>query len=233
MALAQRIERPSRKGDVGGSNPPRPFATGGFLYAPAMISEKSAKDLILELNETDETEHLEAKRMADGSVGKSVFETICALSNEPGLEGGTILLGVEKEEALFPFYNPAGVIDPDRLSSDIASGCASMFNNPVRVDIKAEKVGKVVILRIDVAELASHQKPLYFTSTGLPRGAFRRVGPTDQRCTEADLLLFFQGKENAAPDATVVSEATWDDIDPEAIQAYRRARGMPIRRLKN
>lgn len=189
-----------------------------------MISTKSAKDLISELNDTDETEHLEAKAMTGGSVSKTVYETICALSNEPGLEGGTILLGVEKEEALFPLYNPVGVDDPDKLSSDIASGCATMFNHPVRVDIKPEKVGKAVVLRVDISELASHQKPLYFTNLGLPRGAFRRIGPTDQRCTEADLLLFYQGKENAAPDTTVVQEATWDDIDPEAIQAYRKAR---------
>ncbi|MEZ0215169.1 MAG: ATP-binding protein [Xanthobacteraceae bacterium] len=189
-----------------------------------MISGKSANLLIIELNETDETEHLEAKAMLDVSVGRSVFETICAMSNEPSLEGGTILLGVEKEEALFPFYTPVGVSNPDKISSDIASGCASIFNNPVRVDIKTEKIGKAKIVRIDVPELASHQKPLYFQATGLPRGAFRRIGPTDHRCTEEDLLLFFKGKENSAYDTTVVQDATWEDIDRQAIEAYRRLR---------
>jgi ATP-dependent DNA helicase RecG len=84
------------------------------MYAARMISPTPAKDLISELNETDETEHLEAKASTGGSVSKTVYETICALSNEPGLEGGTILLGVEKEEALFPLYNPVGVDDPDK-----------------------------------------------------------------------------------------------------------------------
>jgi ATP-dependent DNA helicase RecG len=189
-----------------------------------MISSKTVAQLIAELNETDETEHLEAKAMTGNTISKTVFETVCALCNEPGLEGGTILLGVEKEEALFPLYKPAGVNDPDKLASDIASGCSSMFNHPVRPDITTEKVGKAIIIRVNVPELPSHQKPLYFTNAGLPRGAFRRIGPTDQRCTEADLLLFYQGKENAAPDATLVADATWDDIDPDAIQAYRKAR---------
>ena len=188
-----------------------------------MISSKSAKDLIAELNETDETEHLEAKNASD-AVGKSVFETICAFSNEPGLEGGTILLGVEKELALFPLYTPSGVSDPDKLSRDIASGCASIFNNPVRVDVNSEKVGKAIILRIDVPELAPHQKPLYFQKHGLPRGAFRRVGTSDQHCTEEDLLLFYQGKNASAYDTTVVQDATLDDFDPTAIEAYRSAR---------
>lgn len=188
-----------------------------------MISAKSAKELIAELNETDETEHLEAKNASE-AVGKSVFETICAFSNEPGLEGGTILLGVEKELALFPLYTPSGVSDPDKLSSDIASGCASIFNNPVRIDISTEKVGKAIILRINVPELAPHQKPLYFERQGLPRGAFRRIGSTDQHCTEEDLLLFYQGKDASAYDTTVVQDATWEDIDLSAVEAYRSAR---------
>ena len=97
-----------------------------------MISSKSVSALITELNEGDETEHLEAKSISSGDVGTSVFETICALSNEPGLEGGSILLGVEREQlSLFPQYVAVGVgDDPDKVSADIASGCASRFNSP-------------------------------------------------------------------------------------------------------
>jgi ATP-dependent DNA helicase RecG len=189
-----------------------------------MISAKSTLQLIAELNEIDENEHIEAKAMAGGSVSRTVYESVCAFSNEPGLEGGIILLGIEKEDALFPFYNPIGVNNPDKISSDIASSCASLFNHPVRVRISCEKINKLPVLRIEVPEIPPHQKPLYITSMGLPRGAFRRIGPTDQRCTEEDLLLFYQGKESAAPDTSVVQEATWDDIDPDAIEAYRKAR---------
>ena len=61
-----------------------------------MTSSKSVKDLTVELNEGDETEHLEAKSVSTGKVGNSGYETICALSNEPDLDGGTILLGIER-----------------------------------------------------------------------------------------------------------------------------------------
>ncbi|MGY4433966.1 putative HTH transcriptional regulator [Bradyrhizobium sp. F1.13.1] len=98
-----------------------------------MISKKTAAELIAELNETDETQSLEAKSIAEASVGKSLFETICAMSNEPGLEGGTILLGVEKEElSLFPLFSAIGVKDTDKICSDIASTCATIFNTTVR-----------------------------------------------------------------------------------------------------
>lgn len=188
-----------------------------------MIINKSAKDLIVLLNETDETEHLEAKTCSK-SVGKSVYETICAFSNEPDLGGGTLLLGVEKEEALFPFYSPSGVEDPDKISSDLASACHNTFNIPIRIDIHVEKVGKETVIRVNVPELPKSSKPLYIRSTGLPRGAYRRIGPTDIRCTDEDMPIFFSGKAERSYDEQIVRDATWADIDPKAIKAYRLAR---------
>jgi ATP-dependent DNA helicase RecG len=189
-----------------------------------MIAAKSALELVEELNVTDETEHLEAKSGANSDIGKSVLETICALSNEPELGGGTILLGVEKEEALFPLYSASGVPDPEKISSRIASDCATIFNIPVRVDIHVEIVDGSALVRVDVPELARHQKPLYFKSAGLPRGAFRRIGPTDIRCTEEDLAAFFQDKAQDTHDFQIIPDASLDDLDPIAIEAYRRSR---------
>lgn len=189
-----------------------------------MISAKNAKALIQELNETDETEHLEAKEISGSDVGKSFYETVCALSNEPDLGGGTVLLGVEKEQALFPLYSASGVSDPDKIASDIASCCSNIFNIPVRVDISQEKVGEKIVVRVDVPELQRNQKPLYFKNQGLPRGAFRRSGPTDVRCTDEDLLAFFHNKTHEPYDSCIVDDATYEDLDESAIGAYRRAR---------
>lgn len=189
-----------------------------------MIRKENVLALIQLLNETDEQEDLEAKEASGTTAGKSVFETICALSNEPDLGGGTILLGVDKEEALFPFYTPTGVDDPDKISSEIASACGTMFNQPVRVDIAPTVIGNAVVIRIDVVELPANQKPLYYKSRNLPAGAFRRIGPTDMRCTDEDIQAFFQGKANEPYDSRIVRDARWDDIDPVAISSYRKAR---------
>lgn len=189
-----------------------------------MISSKPISALIQELNQTDETEHLEAKECGSETVSKSVYETICALSNEPDLGGGTILLGVEKEVSLFPIYVASGVTNPDKIQSDIASACSTMFNTPVRVDLSVEKVGSALVVRIDIPELPRNQKPLYFKSQGLPRGAWRRSGPTDVHCTDEDLIAFFQSKTLEPYDCSVVEDATFEDIEPAAVAAYRRAR---------
>lgn len=188
-----------------------------------MISGKSVRELIIELDQGDETESLEAKLGSE--VGKSILETICAMSNEPGMGGGTILLGIVKDEmSLFPMFSVEGVANPERVSSEIATQCASIFNISIRPEITRELIGRNAVIRIDVPELSASQKPLYFKATGLPRGAFRRIGSTDQRCNDDDLQAFFHVKTFEAPDKIVIEGATIDDIDPEAVAGYRKAR---------
>ena len=189
-----------------------------------MIRPETAAQLILQLNEMDESEDLEAKTGKGGDPGRSLFESICAMANEPGLGGGVILVGVSKEIGLFPFYTATGVTDPDGLSSNIASTCSTIFNSPFRVAITPEKVGKKIVLKIAVPEAPKAQKPLYFQATGLPKGAFRRSGPTDIRCTDEDLSAFFMDQSHETPDSHIVREASWHDIDPAAIAAYRKSR---------
>lgn len=183
----------------------------------------NAQELLESLTLLDENERIEAKRAQD--VGKSLLETICAFANEPGMDGGLLLLGVAPDEqALFPGYAVEGVTDPDKLSADIASQCASVFNMPLRVDIRTESLeGKPVIV-VSVPEAAPQAKPIYFKSTGLPRGAFRRIGSTDQRCTEDDLEALYASRQHESFDAGLVAGAELDDLDEKVIADYRAAR---------
>lgn len=57
---------------------------------------RSAEDLLHELLSVDESHSIEAKRFR--LVDRSVMETICAFSNEPGLGGGHLLLGVNRDD---------------------------------------------------------------------------------------------------------------------------------------
>lgn len=165
----------------------------------------SGKELVERLNTSDETSRIEAKK--GSAIDRSIMETVCAFSNEPGLDGGYIVLGVERDErALFPSYEVTGVANPDKLQSDLASQCAGSFNQAIRPEIIVESIGGLNVLKIYVPELPASQKPVYFKHEGLPRGAFRRIGPTDQRCTEDDLLLFFNHNETF--DSALVTDAT-------------------------
>lgn len=182
---------------------------------------KSAKAIIEELNRVDEHQRVEAK----SGIGESILETICAFANETGLSGGVILIGVEREEnTLFPFYNVTGVSDPDKLSGDLASQCASVFSTPIRPTIQPEEVDGKTVLVVSVQEASSSEKPIYFKSKGLPQGAYRRIGSTDQKCTEDDLVALFSQRDTETYDESPIRGAEMDDLDPEAIEYYRALR---------
>lgn len=175
------------------------------------------------LNTLDENERLEAKRGSE--IGPSVLETICAFANEPGLQGGTLLLGVVRDETdLFSSYVVEGVEQPDALSANLATQCREQFNLPVRVHIASEQISGKTVLIVTVPEAQLGDKPIFIKSRGLPKGAFRRVGSTDQQCTEDDLLVLYQGRQVESYDYTVLPDTSLADLAPEAIEDYRKVR---------
>jgi len=186
------------------------------------MTEYSVPEIIELLNTQDECTWIEAKK--GSAIDTSVMETVCSYANEPGLGGGYILLGVEEDEnSLFPYYSICGVKDADKVQKDIASQCADSFNIPVRPIIETEMVNDKVVIKIYINELSPEQKPLFFKRKGLPKGAFRRIGSTDQSCTEDDLRVFYNAQQGSF-DATVLNDTDWNDIDESAIDLYRRLR---------
>lgn len=181
----------------------------------------NAREIFDQLQRLDESSRIEAKRAS--TFGDSIMETICAFANEPGLDGGWLLLGVAQDEnSLFPgFYTVHGIEDVDKMTRDISNACASTFNHPVRPIIQTDEIdGKRVVL-VQIAESQPAEKPIYFISKGLPRGAFRRIGSTDQQCTEDDLLVFMDGRSAETYDTTIFRDATVDDFDSRAVEEYR------------
>ena len=183
-----------------------------------------AEDILNRLNSLDEDKRVEAK--TGSRIDRSLMETICSFSNEPNMGGGDIILGVESSEMPndkgVKTYHVVGVNDTDKLQSDIASQCSSIFNIAVRPDVTVEDLhGKNVII-VSIAELDMRSRPLYFKNEGLPRGAYRRIGSTDQRCTEDDMPLFYSSVESY--DSMIISDSTIDDVDENAISRYRTLR---------
>ena len=89
---------------------------------------KTAKELFKLLNSFDEDRRIEAKSAS--AVGKSMRETVCAFSNEPGLRGGYLLLGAKRVGMAGdgkPIYEPENIGNSDKIQSDFVAMCNSMF----------------------------------------------------------------------------------------------------------
>lgn len=186
---------------------------------------ESLKELMLQLNATDECNKIEAKRASE--VGKSIMETVCAFANEPNLGGGYLLLGVEKEDntnSLFPEYIVSGIATEslDKIQTDLASQCSEMFNKPIRPNIKIESINNKNAIVVYVEELAEEQKPLYIKNKGLPQGAYRRIGAADLKGTEDDLSIYYKNTESF--DGTIAKDAELEDLSDASIELYRKYR---------
>lgn len=185
---------------------------------------RSAEDLLQELTALDESHRIEAKHARQ--IDRSVMETVCAFANEPGLGGGYLLLGVRRDaQDLFNnAYMVEGVDDPDQLQSDLASQSASVFNRPLRPRVSVETLNGKTVVVVHVPEAAPTEKPVFLQNLGLPRGAYRRIGSTDQEGTEDDLVALYAGHQLDTFDAAMLPDADMDDIDPAALGDYRQLR---------
>ncbi|MCB1603875.1 MAG: putative DNA binding domain-containing protein [Xanthomonadales bacterium] len=181
----------------------------------------SAAELFELLNQQDECDWLEAKGGHESS--HSVMETVCAYANEPIMGGGYILLGVAEDSTSdIPQYKTVNIEDPDKFQSDFVTQCSNMFNLPIRPKVSVEQVNGDTVIKIWVDELTASQKPLYFKTEGLPQGAYRRIGPTDQRCTEDDLRIFYT--DHKSHDQSPINGVTLEDVDETALKRYRTLR---------
>ena len=183
---------------------------------------KTAQEIFDQLNSIDENVRIDAKRASE--IDKSIMETVCAFANEPGLGGGYLLLGAVRTgfENGLPVYVPENIENPDKIQNDVTTQCSSMFNVRIRPQIETEIIDGKTVLVVKIDEAPEAQKPVYIVSRGLPQGAFRRVGSSDQKCTVDDMRVFYSSAESF--DSTIVKGATLDDIDENAVAHYRKLR---------
>jgi len=184
---------------------------------------KSAQQLIEELNSLDEHVSVEAKTASQ--LGESVMQSVCAFANEPHLGGGYLILGVAPaKDSFWPAYDAVGVPNAEQLQSDIASQCASAFNIAIRPQMSVELIDDKNVVVVFVPEAGPHEKPIHFKNRPLPRSAYRRIGPTDQQCTDDDMIAFNADRQTQTHDERILPSARLQDLDDEAIELYRQLR---------
>ena len=108
------------------------------------------------------------------------------------------------------------------MQQDIASQCNTIFNKPLRVEMQVEKLEGRNVIVLFVPELSHKQKPLYFLKEGFPKGAYRRIGTSDEVCTDIDIPVFYSDERTY--DQLVINGSSLEDVDEKAVEMYRRLR---------
>lgn len=181
------------------------------------------QQLFDQLNYTDETHRIEAKRGSE--VGNAVFKSICAFSNGPGVGTGYVLFGAVKEPGLFQKYSTDGnVTDPDKLQRDLANGLKDKFSEPLTLHMQSARVDGNTVVMLEVPELPAARKPLFLKKEGLPRGVYIRSGTSDQSCTLEDVKVLLRDQDRQPWETRIVQGANWQHIDHSAIREYKQLR---------
>lgn len=181
----------------------------------------SLEEILERLNTEDESVEIEAKRGSD--VGKSMLETISAFSNEPDSNGGYLVLGVVRNDKTLK-YEVEGVEKLDDVKAKIATVCRNDFNFPISPDVSVEKSNNKSAIIVYIPEAQPQDKPVFVKSRGVKNGSFRRITSTDHHCSDEDLLLFIRLRNHRKFDETPLPETSIEDIEPRALQEYRRLR---------
>ncbi|MFO6451821.1 MULTISPECIES: ATP-binding protein [unclassified Aeromicrobium] len=156
---------------------------------------------------------VEVKR-ATGGLPKSARESLSSFSNTPG--GGTLALGLDEAAG----FAAVGLEDPAKMMADLASMCREDMVPPLKPEIEIAEVDGRPILVANVPELAREQKPCYVRSLGKERGSYIRVGESDRRLTSEEVQQVVADRGQPQFDSEVVSEATPDDLDRVAVDAF-------------
>ena len=120
----------------------------------------------------------------------------------------------------------SGIKDPDLIQRDIATQCTNLLSIPIRPYIQVSHFEGKNVLVVQIKEAPDSEKPVFIQSLGLEKGAFRRIGSTNQRCRRQDLRDLFRSEDRLHYDEIQLKEASFKDFDPEAIKEYRRLRSI-------
>lgn len=157
---------------------------------------------------------VEAKA-ATGGLPKSARETVSAFSND---HGGLLLLGLDEQAGFTtaPGFNAAKIRD------DLGSLCSDVFEPPVRADIEIQDFEGAQVVVASVPELDPTLKPCYVKTKGMTGGSYTRGGDGDRLLTAYEIYLLHANRGQPQDDHEVVSDATFDDLDRDAVDRLLR-----------
>ena len=132
--------------------------------------------------------------------------TLSAFANG---NGGVIVLGVSEKDG----FAPAGDFDSKGMQDAMSTLCSEGMEPPLRPDVDLVTLEGRPAIMVQIRELPPRDKPCYVKKRGLRMGSFVRTGDGDRRLTDYEIDRLLEEHEQPRHDASIVLEATMDDLD--------------------
>ena len=144
---------------------------------------------------------------------KRLYDTLSSFSNQD--MGGIILFGIDETAD----YQVVGVYDAQDLQKKVTSQCMQM-EPPVRaVFTLAEMEGKL-ICSAEIPSIDISERPCYYQGAGRMKGAYIRVGDSDQTMTDYELYSYEAFRKHLHDDERPVPRASLSMLDQNLLQQY-------------
>ena len=159
-----------------------------------------------------ESQFLELKSAGRGCP-KRLYDTLSSFSNQD--DGGIIIFGVDEEHG----YQESGVYDAQDLQKKINEQCLQMEPVVHPLLTVLEKDGKCfVAAEIPGMDLAD--RPCYYRGQGRIKGAFVRVGDSDEPMTAYEIYSYEAFRKKYQDDLREIPRASFASLNQETLKTY-------------
>jgi ATP-dependent DNA helicase RecG len=175
---------------------------------------KELRKLVAEIRSSQsESETIEVKT-ARGGTPKRLYEALSAFANRTG--GGIILFGLDESKD----FSIVGVGDAHRLQEEITSLASVNMEPALRPQFTVDDIDDLTVVAAEIDEIPASQKPCFYKTAGLPKGAYLRVGNTNRQMTEYEVFGYLSGRVQPTHDEDTVPDASLEDLDNSLIETY-------------
>jgi ATP-dependent DNA helicase RecG len=153
-------------------------------------------------------------KAARGGTPRRLYEPLAAFANSTG--GGVLLFGLDESRD----FSIIGVGDAHRLQEEITHLASSDMEPALRPHFLVDEIEGETVVAVEVDEVPAAQKPCFYKPSGLPKGAYLRVGNTNRQMTEYEVFGYLSSRGQPTYDEESIPNASLDDLDNGLLDEY-------------
>jgi ATP-dependent DNA helicase RecG len=153
-------------------------------------------------------------KAARGGTPRRLYEPLSAFANRTG--GGVLLFGLDESRD----FSIVGVGDAHRLQEEITHLVSSDMEPALRPHFLVDEIEEETVVAVEVDEVPAAQKPCFYKPSGLPKGAYLRVGNTNRQMTEYEVFGYLSSRGQPTYDEENIPNATLADLDNGLLDEY-------------
>lgn len=177
-----------------------------------MTSEELIEKLKIIQRTKCETSVLELKS-AEKGCPKHLYDTLSSFSNQD--DGGVIIFGVDEKQD----YKEVGVYDPQDIQKRINEQCLQMEPIVRPLLTIAEKDGKFFV-SAEIPGVDITDRPVFYQGKGRLKGAYTRVGDSDEPMTEYEIYSFEAYRKKYQDDIRIIERASFSSLKQDLLTKY-------------